>query len=296
MKVSLVIPTYHCADLVGKTLTSIRMGGWDDVEVIVVDGASKDNIAEVVASFGDLVSVFVSEPDNGQYDAINKGMARATGEVLCWINGGDFFMPGAIANAIEVFQLRPEAEWITGRPCVAEGLALRRQGNHEVVVSNPEIRYGLCCGGATGFLQQEGMFWKRTLWEKAGPLDLTYRLAADFELWTRFAKVAELYRLTVPTAAFSYHETNRSIVQRDSYMAEVDQAVAKFSDRERRIRQRLKPLPWICRVARKVPGLNYLARFIIQRINPLLVPVISWRKVKNGGFKIEHNRRVCWIR
>jgi glycosyltransferase involved in cell wall biosynthesis len=117
MKVSIVIPTYNCAELVGTTLRSIQQGGHEEIEVILMDGGSRDDIAEVVASFGSLVSVFVSEPDNGHYDAINKEMSRATGEILCWINGGDFFIPGAIENAVSVFAASPNAEWIAGRPC-----------------------------------------------------------------------------------------------------------------------------------------------------------------------------------
>lgn len=296
MKVSIVIPTYNCADLVGTTLRSIQQGGHDDLEVILMDGGSKDDIAGVVASFGDLVTVFVSEPDDGQYDAINKGMSRATGEILCWINGGDFFMPGAIENAVAVFEASPTAEWITGRPCVAEGVALRRQGTHEVVVSDLEIRYGLCCGGATGFLQQEGMFWRRTLWEKAGPLDLRYRLAGDYELWIRFARETGLVRLTVPLAAFSYHETNRSIVERDAYFADVNTVLAGFSDREKRVRKWLAPFPWVMRVIRKVPVVKSLSRFVLQKVSPLCVVVVSWRKTKSGGFKMGISRRVSWIR
>jgi len=202
MRVSIVIPVYNCAKLLGITLQSIRLCGHADIEVLVIDGSSDDNTAEVVSSFGDLVTLFVSEPDGGQYDAINKGMARATGEILCWINGGDFFMPGAVGNAVSVFEACPAVAWITGRPCVAEGLALRRQGPHEVVVSNPEIRYGLCCGGASGCLQQEGMFWRRSLWERAGGLDLRYRLAGDYELWIRFARETCLVRLDLPLAVF----------------------------------------------------------------------------------------------
>ena len=272
------------------------MGGHDDVEVVVMDGGSTDHISKVVADFGDLVSVFVSEPDDGQYDAINKGMARTTGDILCWINSGDFFLPGAVANAVSVFSKHREVRWLAGRPCVAEGGALRRQGNFEVVVSNLEIRYGLCCGGATGFLQQEGMFWDRALWTETGGLDTRYRLAADFELWTRFAKATELTRMTIPSAAFSYHDTNRSIVEKKSYMEEVATAISRFSKEEIRIRRRLRPLPFLMRVIRKIPIVKPVSRFILQRSSKLSVLVVSWRKNREGGFTLEANRRVCWIR
>lgn len=296
MKVSIVIPTYNCADLVGTTLRSIQQGGHDDLEVILMDGGSKDNIAEVVASFGDLVSLFVSEPDEGQYDAINKGMSRATGEILCWINGGDFFLPGAIENAVAVFTENPGAAWITGRSCVAEGVALRRMGNFEVVVSDLEIRYGLCCGGATGFLQQEGMFWRATLWEEAGALDTRYRLAADYELWIRFARTTDLVRLTIPLAAFSYHETNRSIVERDAYLAEVKAVLAGFTTRENRIRSWANLVPWSMRVIRRLPLIRDLFRFTLQRIPALSILVVSWKKVNAGGFKMMTTERASWIR
>lgn len=296
MKISVVIPTYNCAELVAHTLHSIQLGGWEDTEVIIIDGASTDNIAEVVESFGDFVSTFVSEPDEGQYDAINKGMSKATGEVLCWINGGDYFLPGALQNAATVFSTYPEARWIIGRQCVGEGLALRRQGNHEVVVSNLEIRYGLCCGGGNGFLQQEGMFWRRDLWEEAGPLDTTYKLAADFELWIRFGRASELDRLTVPLAAFSYHETNRSIVQRDAYFQEVQDVISKFSDRDKKVRKWVGMLPYVMRVIRKIPIVSNLTRLVIRNVRRLTIDVVSWKRSKKRGFIMRRQRRCSWIR
>ncbi|MAS95541.1 MAG: hypothetical protein CMO55_20260 [Verrucomicrobiales bacterium] len=296
MKVSVVIPTFNCADLLGHTLRSIELGGWDDTEVIVIDGGSKDNIAEVVKSFGDLVSVFVSEPDEGQYDAINKGMARATGEVLCWLNGGDYFLPGAIANAATVFSTYESAQWIIGRQCVGEGLALRRQGAHEVLVSHAEIQYALCCGGVNGFLQQEGMFWRKSLWDDAGPLNTHYKLAADFELWVRFAQIAELDRMSVPMAAFSYHETNRSIVQRDAYFKEVEEVISKLPEDDKRFRDWISWFPLVVRVVRKIPVVNWLARLVMRQFRMLTFHVIFWKRTKKRGFVMCRQRRCAWIR
>lgn len=295
MKVSIVIPTYQSADLLSTTLTSIRMGGWDTIEVIVMDGGSTDHIADVVASFKDLVTVFVSEPDAGQYDAINKGMARATGEILCWINSGDFFLPGALANAIEVFTRCPSISWITGRPCVAEGRVLRKQGLYEVLVSNPEIRLGLCCEGETGFLQQEGMFWRRTLWEQAGPLDTTYRLAADYELWIRFSRATDLVRLSLPLGAFSYHGTNRSVVQHDQYMAEVQTIITRFSARERSLRHVLRLMSLTLRIARELPIISAIAQFFVKRFPSLRIQIVSWNRKPESGFRLRQKNRACWI-
>lgn len=296
MKVSVVIPTFNCADLLAHTLRSVQLGGWDETEVIVIDGGSQDHVAAVVESFGDFVTVFVSEPDEGQYDAINKGMARATGDILCWINGGDVFLPGAVRNAVTVFSEFPEARWLIGRQCVAEGLALRRQGRHEVVVSNVEIRYGLCCGAGNGFLQQEGMFWRRDLWEEAGPLDTSYKLAADFELWIRFSRASDLDRLTVPLAAFSYHETNRSILEKDAYLNEVSEVLSKFSDRDKKIRRRLSSIPYAMRVVRRIPVASNLARLLMRRFRQFTVDVISWKRSKKKGFIMRRQRRCSWIR
>ncbi|MES2982885.1 MAG: glycosyltransferase family 2 protein [Verrucomicrobiota bacterium] len=295
MRVSIVIPTYNCADLVGMTLRSIQQGGHHDIEVILIDGGSKDNIAEVVASFGDLVTIFVSEPDDGQYDAINKGMGHATGEILCWINGGDFFMPGALENAVAVFRAKPNAQWITGMRCIAEGIALRLQGAREIVVSDLEIRYGLCSGGVMAFLQQEGMFWRRTLWETVGGLDTRYRLASDYELWIRFAGETRLVRLTVPLAAFSYHGTNRSVLEREAYLAEVKAIGDEFSDRDKRIRKWLLHLRQMVGIIRKVPVVRSLLRLILQRIPSLNIVVVSWKRSNSERFKIELSRRLPWM-
>lgn len=291
MKVSVIIPTYNCAELLESTLRSIQLGGWDDLEVIVVDGASTDAIGEVVDSFGDLVSEFISEPDDGQYFAINKGMERAGGSALCWLNAGDVFLPGAIGNAVSVFEAFPDVDWIIGRPCVSEGVSLRAIARKEVAVLVPEIRLGLCSGRVLGHQQQEGMFWRRSLWEAKGPLDTTFRLAADFELWTRFAEVACPANCYLPLAAFSHHETNRSMVQREEYNREVEAVLERLSAGDRRRRGLLAGISFLLRVFRSVPALRFFHRGILllfprnQRISK-----VSWSKNRSGGFALSCRR------
>jgi glycosyltransferase involved in cell wall biosynthesis len=293
MKVSIIIPTYNCAELLTPTLRSIQLGGWEDLEVIVVDGASGDSIAAVVKSFGGLVTEFVSEPDEGQYDAINKGMNRATGDVLCWLNAGDVFLPGGIANAVSIFEALADIDWIIGRPCVSEGIALRVIAGKETAVLVSEIRCGLCSGRVLGHLQQEGMFWRRSLWEMAGPLDTQYRLAADFDLWIRFSRTGSPANSSVPLAAFSHHGTNRSIVQREEYIREMEAVIETLPAGQKRLRSLLKWFSLLLRMARSLSVLKPIHQLVLMTVpKRKRIPMVSWEKDGAEGFQVAVNPRV----
>lgn len=294
MKVSIVIPTFNCAKLLRITLNSIRLCGWSDIEIIIRDGGSKDDTVSQVADFPDLPINVVSEPDDGQYDAINKGFEAASGEVLCWINAGDVFLPGAVGNVVDAFSSVPGMMWVTGCQCVAEGVKIRRVGETGVLVSDFEIRLGLCNGGFAGHLQQEGMFWTRELWNLAGPLDLSYRLAADFELWTRFSCFAKLHRLRIPLAAFSYHETNRSIAGFDEYREEVCTAISRLPQGTRRLHGAFSFLPVFWRVCRRVPVVRGVFSIFFHLFRVLPIMVVTFER-KAGGFSVVCKSRSAWV-
>jgi hypothetical protein len=294
MKVSIIIPTYNCAPLLRATLNSIRLCGWDDLEIIVRDGASSDGTMRQLEDFDDLPINALSEPDSGQYDAINKGFNVATGEILCWINAGDIFIPGAVGNVVDAFSSIPGMKWVTGRQCVAEDVKVRKVGEKILLVSDLEIRLGLCKGGNAGHLQQEGMFWTRELWEEAGPLDLSYKLAGDFELWTRFARVASLYRMRVPLAAFSYHETNRSITGGDEYRDEVNAAIDRLPPRIKALHRTLCFLPVFWRVCRRVPIIRVGFSVICHLFHVLPIRVVSFER-KGSKFNVICESRPAWV-
>lgn len=294
MKVSIIIPTYNCASLLKVTLHSIRLCGWEDIEIIVRDAASVDGTTEVADDFKDLFITVISEPDHGQYDAINKGFRAATGEILCWINAGDMFMPGAIGNVVDALTTFPEIRWITGRQCVAEGEKMRRLADTVLLVSDLEIKLGLCKGGYSGHLQQEGMFWRRELWVEAGPLDLQYKLAGDFELWTRFARVSSLYRLRVPLAAFSYHETNRSITEFEEYRKEVNLAIERLPHQIRRWHRALSFLPLFWRICRRTPGLRAVFSVTCKLTRLFPIQIISFER-SGSKFKTVRETGAAWV-
>jgi len=158
------------------------------------------------------------------YEAVDLGFRKSSGDVLAWINGDDIYYPWTISCVGKLFAQFPAVEWITGLPSFldGEGHCTSTGG----LASHPRryIQNGWFNESAYGFLQQEGMFWRRSLYEKVGGLNLKYSQAADFDLWTRMAQHAELVAVSVPLAAFRRRGTNRSVVGRPLYLRDVEDA------------------------------------------------------------------------
>lgn len=223
--ISIVTPNYNYADLIELTMRSVLVQGYPELEYIVLDDGSTDSSREIIGRYGDRLAHSESHPNMGQYATINKGFARATGEILGWINSDDIYLPWTLRAVAAIFALHPAVDWVVGHP-----VRMQQGVVHAVNKLVPYPRALLQAGyfhgdvGGLGWIQQESCFWRRSLWEKAGGLRPEYRYAADYELWTRFAQHADLYAVSTMLGAFTVRGTqNRSIANRDKYMAEVRQ-------------------------------------------------------------------------
>ena len=204
--VSIIMPVYNGEEYINTAISSIIAQSYENIELIVIDGSSTDNTLKILEQYDKHIAYLVSEKDNGMYSAINKGLSRANGDILCWLNSDDFYFPLAIENVVKTFNTFEDVEWLTGRKVVINQ-------NDQIIkigcfksFNSAFIKKGYYRGGAFGFITQETTFWKKSLMDKSGYLREDLKVASDFELWTRFAEHAKLYSLNTILAAFRSHE------------------------------------------------------------------------------------------
>lgn len=216
-------PSFNQAEYLEETISSVLTQEYDGLEYVIVDGGSTDGSVEAIRHHAARLAWYVSEDDRGYADAVNKGFAHTSGEIMGWIGSSDLYLPWTFRVVAEVFSAHPGVDWITGAPCVAgsDGL-IRATGASRV------NRYDFLSGGAS--IQQESTFWRRRLWDAAGGLDSTLRYAADFDLWTRFFANAELYSVSCPLAAFRVHGQRLGRSDPEAYPIESRRSLAKMRD------------------------------------------------------------------
>lgn len=228
LKISIVTVCYNMAAYIEQTILSVLSQDYDNLEYIIIDGGSTDGTLKIIDRYKDRLAHFVSEPDKGMYDALNKGFALATGDVFAWINADDIYMPGALKSVNKVFSKYNDIQWICGRSAyLSEDGSLRFVTSKVSIKTREDIRNGWCREDALGFLMQEGMFWRKSLMQKCGFLNTKYKYAGDFELWKRFATEAEICFVNIPLSAFRKRENNLASTKLNDYLSEIQEIISQ---------------------------------------------------------------------
>ena len=190
--ISVVTPSYNQARFLEQCIESVLGQGYPRLEYLIVDGGSTDGSVEIIRRYADRLSSWVSEPDHGQGDAINKGFARARGELVAWLNADDFYLPGALLAAAEAYRNDPQASFYFG-----DGFRVGEDGTARAAFfphgPQPYDEAAMIFG--MNYVLQPATFMRREPLAAIGHLDAELHYGLDTDLWIRLARVEELRRI-----------------------------------------------------------------------------------------------------
>ena len=207
--VSIVTPSRNQALFLETTMLSVLNQDYPDIEYLVIDGASTDGSLEIIQKYQKRLAYWVSEPDRGQTDAINKGFARARGEILAWLNSDDIYLPGTISRAVDYLTSNPEAGMVYGAADFIDendkriGHFPARQTNYR------RLRQGYV------HIPQQSTFFRASIWKHVGPLDPSFFFAMDYDLWVRIARIARIDYIPEAWSLFRLHQNAKTITADD---------------------------------------------------------------------------------
>jgi glycosyltransferase involved in cell wall biosynthesis len=208
-RISIITPALNSARFIEQTIASVLDQRYPDLEYIVIDGGSTDGTLDILKRYSDRLR-WISEPDRGQADAINKGLRLSTGEILAYLNADDYYEPDALRKVGRAFSARPLARWLTGRCRIVDdgGRELRRPVTRYKEFWLRRGRSGVL--SILNYISQPATFWRRSAWEEVGPFDDSLNYALDYDYWLRISRHYPLHVLDEPLANFRLHRTSKS--------------------------------------------------------------------------------------
>lgn len=207
--VSIVTPSYNQARFLEETIRSVLDQDYPRLEYIIVDGNSTDGSVEIIHRYADRLAWWVSEPDQGQTDAINKGFFKATGEILAWLNSDDTYQPGAVSAAVNCLKENTELGLVYG-----DADFIDEHGHTIGRFPARQTDYHLLRQGYV-HIPQQASFFRADLWRKVGPLDPSFYFAMDYDLWVRIAALTPIRYIPEVRANFRLHARGKTIADDD---------------------------------------------------------------------------------
>lgn len=207
-RISVVTPSYNQAAYLEQTICSVLDQAYPNLEYLLMDGGSTDGSADIIRRYADRLTYWVSEPDGGQAVALNRGLARATGDVLTWINSDDLLLPNSLARVAEAYAANPEAVLLGD----IVHFDLDEQFSFVLQHRNVTLLNMVACWRKDWSWNQPGMFYPRGVWQKIGSLDTTLRYVFDRDWMCRMLLAdTPLVYLKTPLAAFRLHAASKTM-------------------------------------------------------------------------------------
>lgn len=204
--VSIITPSFNQAAYLERTMRSVLNQNYPNLEYFVIDGASTDGSVQIIQKYAPRLKGWLSEPDRGQADAINKGFAQASGEIVAWLNSDDFYLPGAIQSAVQALQAHPEWGLVYGDMLAVDS-------KNELI--NIQHFGDWTLEDLMGFriIGQPAVFMRRSALQRAGKLDTDYHFLLDHHLWLRIATHSQIGHIPKLLAAARFHEDAKNVAR-----------------------------------------------------------------------------------
>lgn len=210
-KISIVTPSYNQGKFLEETIRSVVLQNYPNLEYIIIDGGSTDNTVALIKQYEPYISYWVSEPDNGQAHAINKGIAKATGEIIAYLNSDDYYLPGTLFKVAENFQEFPDTDLLHGicRYVNQEGEKIGEQfGNIQTLEEILDLWN--VWWKKRQFVQPE-VFWTRRITEKVGSFNEELNFVMDYDYWCRIIQVGGMIqRINYELSSFRFTSEQKS--------------------------------------------------------------------------------------
>lgn len=239
--VTIITPVYNGGELLKETIDSVLGQAYSNIEYIIVDGKSTDNTLDIVSSYKNEITELISEPDTGMYDALAKGLGRAKGKIICYINAGDLLFPHAIKLVADIFR-NQNLFWLTGYRTICNEQGEITHVDLPFRYKSSLIRTG-SYGRALPFIQQESTFWRASLMDA---VDLNYlrnlKMAGDYYLWWCFSRKVNLEIIASQLGVFRKHSGQIS-ERLGQYYSEIE-LFAKKRDIADRISEKYELMFW----------------------------------------------------
>jgi glycosyltransferase involved in cell wall biosynthesis len=214
--VSIVTPSFNQAAFLEETILSVLNQTYKKIEYIIIDGGSTDNSLEIIKKHENKIDYWVSEKDNGQADAINKGFRQAKGEFLCWVNSDDILYPNFIERRIKEFKQNQDVDLIYGDVDQGWEIAnsMKRKGkqqNHNVMLKSCVIK-----------IPQMSALWKKKVYTDVGELKTDLNVLLDWEYFLRISKNKKIKYIEGTVAFFRQHAGSKSIQLNTQWAREIE--------------------------------------------------------------------------
>ncbi|MCA1737071.1 MAG: glycosyltransferase [Actinobacteria bacterium] len=256
-RISVVTPSFNQARFLRETMESIHSQGYPNLEHIVIDGGSTDESTAILAEYDSRLAFWVSEKDKGQTDAIARGFDRATGDVFCWLNSDDVFVPGALKAVGTIFRGSAEVDFLYGDAVWIDEAGGFIKHKKEQAFN----RFVICFDH--NFIPQPSTFWKADLYRISGGVDRSFNLAMDADLWLRMAEISKPKHISQAFSMMRFYGEQKNTRLREQSLIEMQRLRDRYYPRARGVKARRLGAR-IARVLGKTASRGYSMREVVD--------------------------------